>query len=85
MGCASDPTVTLVMSAMFFTSPTACPSGVSAGHIIPHSELCSCRGFASLPSRPIGEFSLRRCDRVDANVKRFSTWKPKPETQKPKP
>jgi len=27
-----------------------------------------------LPSRPIGEFSLRKWDKVDAKVKRFSTW-----------
>lgn len=26
-----------------------CPSGVSAGHIIPQCELCNCRGFANLP------------------------------------
>eukprot|EP00958_Prasinococcus_capsulatus_P024157 scaffold3740_cov322-Prasinococcus_capsulatus_cf.AAC.3 len=29
-------------------------------------ELWSWRGFASFPSRPMGEFSRRRCDRVDA-------------------
>lgn len=43
-----------------------CPSGVSAGHIIPQSVLCSCRGLASLPSRPIGELTRRRCDSVEA-------------------
>ena len=48
-------------------------SGVSAGHIIPHWVLCSCRGRASFPSRPTGEFRRRRCDSVDANVSRFST------------
>lgn len=26
-----------------------------------------------LPSRPMGEFSLRKCDKVDAYVKRFNT------------
>lgn len=79
-----------------------CPSGVSAGHIIPQWELWSCLGFANLPgfqgvrywwqrnyqkeqmkvdsksnrklpSRPIGEFNLRKWERVDANVKRFKT------------
>lgn len=50
------------------------PSGVSAGHIMPHSVLCSWRGFASLPSRPIGELMRRRCDSVEAYVRRFTTW-----------
>jgi hypothetical protein len=45
---------------------TAWPSGVSAGHIMPHSVLCSCRGLASLPSRPMGELMRRRWDSVDA-------------------
>ena len=49
-------------------------SGVSAGQIIPQSVLCSCRGRASLPSRPMGELSLRRCDSVEAKVSRLSTW-----------
>lgn len=35
-------------------------SGVSAGQIIPQCVLCSCLGLASLPSLPMGEFSLRR-------------------------
>ena len=48
------------------TSPQACPSGVSAGQIIPHCVLCSWRGFASLPSRPIGELMRRRWLSVDA-------------------
>ena len=51
-------------------SPT---SGVSAGHIMPHWVLWSCRGRASLPSRPTGELRRRRCDRVEANVRRFNT------------
>lgn len=50
-------------------------SGVSAGHTIPHSVLCSCRGFASLPSLPIGELTRRRWDSVEANVRRFNTYK----------
>jgi hypothetical protein len=50
-----------------------CPSGVSAGHIIPQSVLCSCLGFASFPSRPIGEFTRRKCDKVEAYVSRFNT------------
>ena len=49
-------------------------SGVSAGHIIPQSVLCSCLGLANLPSLPIGEFSLLKCDNVDANVSLFNTW-----------
>jgi hypothetical protein len=40
--------------------PTAAPSGVSAGQIMPHNVLCNCRGLASLPSRPIGEFTRLR-------------------------
>lgn len=48
-------------------------SGVSAGQIIPHKVLWSCLGLASLPSRPIGLFNLRKWDRVEANVSRFST------------
>jgi len=48
-------------------------SGVSAGHIIPQSELCSWRGLASLPSLPIGELSRLRWDKVDAYVNLFST------------
>ena len=36
-------------------------------------ELCSWRGLASLPSRPMGELMRRRCDSVDAYVSRFST------------
>ena len=48
-------------------------SGVSAGQIIPQWVLCSCLGRASLPSRPIGEFSRRKCDNVEANVNLFNT------------
>mmetsp|Transcript_70068 Transcript_70068/g.222090 ORF Transcript_70068/g.222090 Transcript_70068/m.222090 type:complete len:218 (-) Transcript_70068:405-1058(-) len=73
MGALALPTEMYAMSARFFTSPTACPSGVSAGQIIPQCELWSWRGFASLPSRPMGEFRRRRCDRVDAYARRFST------------
>ena len=29
---------------------------------------------SNLPSRPIGEFNLRKCDSVDAYVKRFNTY-----------
>ena len=36
-------------------------------------ELCSWRGLASLPSRPMGELMRRRCDSVDAYVSRFRT------------
>lgn len=48
-------------------------SGVSAGQTIPHSVLCSCLGFASLPSLPIGEFRRLRWESVDAKVRRFNT------------
>ena len=48
-------------------------SGVSAGQIIPHRVLCNCRGLASLPSLPIGEFKRLKCDSVDANVNLFNT------------
>ena len=36
-------------------------------------ELCSWRGLASLPSRPMGELMRRRCDSVDAYVSLFRT------------
>ena len=36
-------------------------------------ELCSWRGLASLPSRPMGELMRLRCDSVDAYVSLFST------------
>ena len=55
----------------FIVLPT---SGVSAGQIIPHSVLWSCRGLASLPSRPMGELRRRKCESVDANVSLLSTW-----------
>ena len=35
MGSAAEPTEMYAISARFFTNPTACPSGVSAGHTIP--------------------------------------------------
>ena len=62
------------MSARFLTRPTAAPSGVSAGQIIPHSVLCSWRGLASLPSRPMGELMRRKWESVEAYVSRFNTW-----------
>ena len=72
-GALGEPTETRHMRERFFTSPTACPSGVSAGHTMPQWLLCSCLGLASLPSRPIGELSLRRWLSVDENDKRLST------------
>ena len=36
-------------------------------------ELWSWRGFASFPSRPMGELMRRRCDSVDAYVSLLST------------
>lgn len=44
-----------------------------AGQIMPHWLLCSWRGLAILPSRPMGELMRRRCDSVDAYVSRLST------------
>merc|ERR1740139_1933047 len=35
IGSAAEPTEIYAISAKFFTSPTAWPSGVSAGHTIP--------------------------------------------------
>mmetsp|Transcript_13032 Transcript_13032/g.43180 ORF Transcript_13032/g.43180 Transcript_13032/m.43180 type:complete len:260 (-) Transcript_13032:987-1766(-) len=72
-GALGDPTDTSAIRERFFTKPTACPSGVSAGQTIPQCELCNCRGFASLPSRPIGEFKRRRCEIVEEKERRFST------------
>mmetsp|Transcript_9366 Transcript_9366/g.42648 ORF Transcript_9366/g.42648 Transcript_9366/m.42648 type:complete len:211 (-) Transcript_9366:2845-3477(-) len=72
-GALGEPTETRHMSERFLTSPTACPSGVSAGHTIPQWLLCSCLGLASLPSRPMGELSLRRWLSVDENESRLST------------
>lgn len=73
MGADAEPTEMYAISARFFTRPHAWPSGVSAGHTRPQCVLCSWRGLASLPSRPIGVLSRRRCDNVDENVSRFST------------
>mmetsp|Transcript_29662 Transcript_29662/g.73495 ORF Transcript_29662/g.73495 Transcript_29662/m.73495 type:complete len:219 (-) Transcript_29662:1369-2025(-) len=73
MGAEGDPTDTSAISERFFTRPHACPSGVSAGHTMPQWELCSCRGLASLPSRPMGELRRRRWDKVDAKERRLST------------
>mmetsp|Transcript_28965 Transcript_28965/g.50936 ORF Transcript_28965/g.50936 Transcript_28965/m.50936 type:complete len:218 (+) Transcript_28965:1824-2477(+) len=70
---ADSPVVTYAINVRFFTNPTACPSGVSAGHTIPQCVLCSCRGAASLPSRPMGELSRLKCDNIEANVSRCST------------
>mmetsp|Transcript_26840 Transcript_26840/g.79698 ORF Transcript_26840/g.79698 Transcript_26840/m.79698 type:complete len:215 (-) Transcript_26840:1250-1894(-) len=72
-GADCEPTVMYAISARFLTSPTAWPSGVSAGQNMPHRLLCSWRGLASLPSRPMGELARRRCDSDDAYVRRLST------------
>lgn len=58
-----------------FQSYLCITSGVSAGQTIPHKVLCSCLGFASFPSLPIGEFKRRRWESVDAKVRRFNTFK----------
>mmetsp|Transcript_10383 Transcript_10383/g.31243 ORF Transcript_10383/g.31243 Transcript_10383/m.31243 type:complete len:207 (+) Transcript_10383:1784-2404(+) len=44
MGPSSWSVVTCVMSARFFTRPHDSPSGVSAGHSMPHWLGCSARG-----------------------------------------
>mmetsp|Transcript_28574 Transcript_28574/g.54589 ORF Transcript_28574/g.54589 Transcript_28574/m.54589 type:complete len:208 (-) Transcript_28574:1371-1994(-) len=73
MGAEGDPTEMYAISARFFTRPHAWPSGVSAGQIMPQWLLCSWRGLASLPSRPMGELRRRRCESVEAKVRRLST------------
>mmetsp|Transcript_36741 Transcript_36741/g.103672 ORF Transcript_36741/g.103672 Transcript_36741/m.103672 type:complete len:323 (-) Transcript_36741:1405-2373(-) len=73
-GPLGEPTLIMHISARFFTSPQACPSGVSAGHTIPHWLLCNCLGLASLPSRPMGELMRRRWLRLELYVSRLSTW-----------
>lgn len=51
MGDSEQPTLMYAMRARFFTRPTACPSGVSAGQMNPQCVLCSCRGLACASSR----------------------------------
>lgn len=70
ISCAKLGTKTSIQKCQF-NMPT---SGVSAGHIIPQSVLCSCRGLASFPSLPIGEFNRLKWDKVDAKVSLFNTW-----------
>jgi hypothetical protein len=41
IGDGYDPTLIYAIKARFFTNPTAAPSGVSAGHNIPHNVLCN--------------------------------------------
>ena len=43
--------------------------------MMPHWVLCSWRGLASFPSRPIGELMRRRWLSVDAYASRLSTYK----------
>lgn len=74
IGLGWEPTEMYAIKARFFTRPTAWPSGVSAGHIIPQWVLWSCRGRASLPSLPIGELRRRKWDNVEANVSLLRTW-----------
>mmetsp|Transcript_30596 Transcript_30596/g.90860 ORF Transcript_30596/g.90860 Transcript_30596/m.90860 type:complete len:303 (+) Transcript_30596:1263-2171(+) len=73
MGSGAEPTEMYAIRERFLTSPTACPSGVSAGQTMPQCVLCSWRGLASLPSLPIGVLSRRRCERVEAKVSRLRT------------
>ena len=46
-----------------------CPSGVSAGHIIPHCELCSCLGLANLPGIKKGKLQLGHQIFIKCNLK----------------
>lgn len=57
----------------FITTHSQPTSGVSAGHIMPHKVLWSCRGLANLPSLPIGEFTRLKWESVDAKVNLFNT------------
>lgn len=72
---SSDGHFWQIQGARLFVFQMVCTSGVSAGHTIPHSVLCSCLGFASFPSLPIGELTRRRWDSVEAKVRRFNTYK----------
>ena len=74
IGLGWEPTEMYAIKAKFFTRPTAWPSGVSAGQIIPQWVLWSWRGRASLPSLPIGELRRRKWDNVEANVSLLRTW-----------
>lgn len=74
IGLGWEPTEMYAINAKFFTRPTAWPSGVSAGQIIPQWVLWSWRGRASLPSLPIGELRRRKWDNVEANVSLLRTW-----------
>ena len=65
--------VMFVSSAMFLTSPTDAPSGVSDGHTTPHCVGCSLRGCTSLPVFSMGVLMRRRCESVATYVMRLST------------
>lgn len=70
----SLPTETVEIKDMFFTSPQDCPSGVSAGHMIPQWVLCRCLGFESFPDLLKGVLILLRWERVDMKVIRERAW-----------
>mmetsp|Transcript_4817 Transcript_4817/g.13484 ORF Transcript_4817/g.13484 Transcript_4817/m.13484 type:complete len:247 (-) Transcript_4817:1366-2106(-) len=74
MGVASEPTEMYAMRARFLMRPHVWPSGVSAGQRYPQWVLCNWRGLACLVERSMGVLRRRRWDKVEANVRRFSTW-----------
>ena len=49
---------TIADKLIFFTTPTDCPSGVSAGQIYPHCVPCCFLGGINLPHFSIGVFTL---------------------------
>ena len=60
------------------------PSGVSAGHIIPHCVLCKRRGFVTLLPVSIGDFNRRRLLREDEYVNRFNVWETPVDVGRPR-
>ena len=58
---------------MFFTTPTDCPSGVSAGHKKPQDVLCNLRGGTNLPLLSVGVDILRKWLNPATYVNLFKT------------
>ena len=74
MGRGSSSVVICVISARFFTSPHDSPSGVSAGHSMPHCDGCRARG-------PLTFRLFSNCDMIrvimpnaEMNDNRDKTW-----------
>lgn len=74
IGSSSTSVVMCVMSAKFFTSPHASPSGVSLGHNMPHCDGCSARGPETL--RVFSNWDEMRVimPRAEMNERRDRTW-----------